>query len=54
MDKHEVAALRAYTLRVGAATAFVFAGAVLRLVMHALRLSCGGWCDLEENTLRVK
>jgi len=47
-----MAAVRAYALRVGAASALAFALAVLRLVIHAVRESCGGWGDLEGENVR--
>jgi hypothetical protein len=41
VDEREMAALGAYAFRVGTASALAFALAVLRLVIHAVRVSCG-------------
>jgi hypothetical protein len=49
VDVDEVAALRAHALFVGSAAALAFACAVLRLVVHAVRLSCGGGATLRRD-----
>jgi hypothetical protein len=54
VDVEEMAAVRAHALAVGGASALAFALAVLRLVVHVVRVSWVGGATLRGDTLSVQ